>query len=65
MSMVQITRRQEIRNDLAELAKKCRLAASEDVLDWMAGAVLEDEESKLYEWPSKGGKKGKDDRNRT
>lgn len=60
MSRVRISRLEEIRLDLAELARKCRLAASEDILDWMAREVESDEEAKLYEWPSKGGKKGKD-----
>lgn len=63
MSSVGITRREEIRRDLADLARKCRLAASEDVLDWMAGEVENDEATGLMGkdgWPSKGGKKGKD-----
>jgi hypothetical protein len=58
MSRVRITRQQEIRNDLADLAKKCRLAASETVLDLMAREIEADEKAGLYEWPSKGGKKG-------
>lgn len=65
MSRVRISREQEIRLDLAELARKCRLAASEDILDWMAREVESDEKSGLMGegWPSKGGKKGKDDSN--